>query len=762
MTSIFEFFFKYRPLLFEKGVLAIRPFWPVYITAALLLLAVGVSWVLYRRAAGNLPWRLRGLMAGFRTVALGAFLLIFLQPVLVLHSVVPQQSFVAVAYDVSRSMEIHDGPEGQSRIDATKELLHPERNPMLEELGKKFKLRFFRFSSDAERVSGFQDQPRHGGTTDLERSLSQVVGDMGAAPISGIVLISDGADNRSRNLTAAAARMRARNIPVYAIGVGTPNMAKDVELVRVDLPRKVLKDTMLEADVSIRAAGYAGQRTKLVVKDRERVLQSQAITLGNDGEIKTYKVNFSSSAAGPRVLDFAVEPLRDEIVPENNTRTALLRVEDTQPQVLYVEGEPRWNYAFLQRASQDDKNLRLVTYLRQAAGKFLRQGVESQSVLEKGFPSEKSELFRYKAIILGSIEASFFTFDQLRLISDFVSQRGGGFLMVGGRNSFGQGGYVNTPIEDLLPVTLPAAQSGNADLQDLEFKARLTSYGFEHPVTRMSLADAENRKRWEQAPPLVGLNPITGVKPGATILAQAASADSRGQGPAVLTFQRFGRGKSMALGTASTWRWRMMLDNRDTFYETFWKQMLRWLVSDVPDPVNVETDRSSYSGGESVAIRTEVNDPSFLRLNNAQVTAQIKSPSGQVTRLPLLWDVEEEGQYSAFFKAQEDGVYEISTEAVQGNRNLGAAKANFQVGESVEEFHNPGMNADLLQRLSEETGGRYYTPQGARFLPQDISYVNSGASLVEEKELWDMPILFLLLAGAVSAEWVFRKRNGLA
>lgn len=190
--------------------------------------------------------------------------------------------------------------------------------------------------------------------------------------------------------------------------------------------------------------------------------------------------------------------------------------------------------------------------------------------------------------------------------------------------------------------------------------------------------------------------------------------------------------------------------------------MLRWLVSDVPDPVNVETDRTSYGNSESVTIRAEVNDGSFLHLNNAQVTAQVKTPSGQISRIPLQWDVEKEGQYTGFFKGLEDGVYEISAEALQGEKKLGTAKSNFQVGESVEEFHNPAMNVDLLKRIAEETGGRYYTPQDSKNLAQDISYVESGASLVEEKELWDMPILFLLLVGAVSAEWTLRKRNGLA
>ena len=754
MTAIFEFLFKYRPFLYEKGTLAFRPYWPWSATLLLAACAVAASYLLYRRTAGVLPSGARVALSSLRAFGLLVLLFMFLQPVLILHSVIPQRSFVALAYDSSKSMEIRDGAEGQSRLDIEKHLLRPAGNPLLDELSRKFKVRFFHFSNSAERAGGFEDLPRHGNITDLERTLGQIVGELGAAPISGVVLLTDGADNHSANLTAAAAQLRARNIPVYTIGIGSPDFSRDTELLRVTTPRKVLKNTMIEADVSVRAAGYAGRRTKLVIKDRNRVLQSQEITLGSDGEVKTYKINFGSDTAGPKAFTFRVEPSQDEIVSENNDQTILVRVEDEQPQILYTEGEPRWIYGFLRRAALEDKNIRLVTLLRQADGKFLRQGIDSPSTLEKGFPADKAELFRYKALILGSVEASFFTFDQLRMMSDFVSQRGGGFLMLGGKSSFGQGGYINTPLEDALPVNLRFGQgnSGVPEFQDLEYKARLTSYGAEHPVTRLSVSEAENRKRWEAAPALTGLNPTTGPKAGATVLAQGSVPDIRGQSPVILAFQRFGRGKSMALTTGSTWRWRMGLDYRDNFHELFWKQMLRWLVSDAPGPVGLLAEKHSYSLDEPVVIHAEVNDLTFMHLNNAQVTAQVKSPSGETTSLQMAWDVDKDGQYSATFRPHEEGIYEVTAEATQGTKSLGSAKANFRIAESTEEFHNAALNSDLLKRLAADTGGRYYTPREARTLPEDISYVDNGVSRIEEKDLWDMPLLFLLLVDTVSGE----------
>ena len=111
----------------------------------------------------------------------------------------------------------------------------------------------------------------------------------------------------------------------------------------------------------------------------------------------------------------------------------------------------------------------------------------------------------------------------------------------------------------------------------------------------------------------------------------------------------------------------------------------------------------------------------------------------------------------------EEGIYEISSEAFLGSKSLGAAKADFQIAESTEEFHNAAMNSNLLKRLSSATGGRYYSSEGICVRFRRIFRIsNKGASRIEDKDLWDMPFLFLLLIGVISAEWILRKRKGLA
>jgi len=761
MTAIFEWLFKYRPLLYERGTLDFQPFWPPYITWILVAAALLGSWLLYRRSSAVITGSWRYGLAALRASIFLVILLILMQPVLRVHSVVPQQNFVAVAYDFSKSMEIQDEDGGLSRLEAVRQTLRPEDNPLLESLSSKFKLRYFRFSGSAERSESFPGDLRRGDITDLEQSLDRISEELAAVPLAGIVLMTDGADNHSSDLEGLSARFRARGIPIYTVGVGSDRFARDLEIVRVTVPGAVLKDTVVEAEVAVRSVGYPGQRVKLIVTEQGRQLKSREIVLGSDGEVKTYKLNLTGNFTGPRIFHFDLEALPGEIVLQNNSRAAMVRFENVQPKILYIEGEPRWEHGFLQRAVQEDENLQVISLLRQAEGNFLRQGVDSPGILEKGFPVDREELFSYKAVILGSVEAGFFTFDQLHMISDFVSLRGGGFLMMGGRNAYAQGGYADTPLEDMLPLRLGGSAGAVPEFQNLEFKVRLTGYGEQHPIFRLSLSESVNLDRWENAPSLKGFNPTAGPKPGATVLARGSVLEDNTLDPVVLAFQRFGKGRAVAFTTGSSYRWRMEQDNEDNFHEIFWRQMLRWLVSDVPDPISVSAEKDSYSPDDIAVLQADVSDASFEPLDNVRLSAYVEAPSGRVTPLPLDRKLEKNGRHSGTFKPLEEGVHEVVCEVFQEDESLGIAKSYFNVAESTAEFHQANLNSGLLRRLSSDTGGRYYTVNGLDTLADDISYTARGASRMQEKDLWDMPFLFLLLIGLISTEWILRKRKGL-
>src|ERR687896_98397 len=304
---------------------------------------------------------------------------------------------------------------------------------------------------------------------------------------------------------------------------------------------------------------------------------------------------------------------------------------------------------FVQRAVRPDSNLQLVTLQRTAANKFYRVAVDSAEELAGGFPKTREELFRYKGVIIGSVEASFFTRDQLRMLADFVGERGGGLLMLGGRQSFAEGGYMGTPLADVLPVTLETVEEETSDfIADL--KVRLTPAGRAHAATQIAATDTANVTRWRTLPEITSVNQLGRLKPGAVALltGSVASGGRGGLGYAqpVLAYQQFGRGRAIVLAIQDSWHWQMAAEIpvEDQTFETFWRQLLRWLVTDTPGRVAVSLSADRVSPREPVTVRAEVGDEQFVRVNDAAVTARVRGPSGEERDIPMEWTVLHAGQ----------------------------------------------------------------------------------------------------------------------
>jgi hypothetical protein len=206
----------------------------------------------------------------------------------------------------------------------------------------------------------------------------------------------------------------------------------------------------------------------------------------------------------------------------------------------------------------------------------------------------------------------------------------------------------------------------------------------------------------------------------------------------------------------------------------FWRRLVRWLVDGVPDQVNLTTNADRVEPGEPVRLSAEVLDGTYTEVNDSRTIAQITSPSGKSNEVPLDWTVTRDGDYRATFVPDEAGLYEIKVAASRtaasgrpgdGDRkgkNLGTASMHLRVSAGDAEYFDAAMRAPLLQRIAEETGGRFFTEANASALPEAVSYTGRGVTVVEERELWDMPVLLLMLVGLVSAECGYRRARGLA
>jgi uncharacterized membrane protein len=381
-----------------------------------------------------------------------------------------------------------------------------------------------------------------------------------------------------------------------------------------------------------------------------------------------------------------------------------------------------------------------------------------------GFPKSEEELFRYDALILGSMEATFFTFDQLKAIEQFVSRRGGTLLALGGSKSFNMGGYGNTPLADLLPIYLngPPEMPG----ENQAFKAVPADRGRDHPAARLVDQPDANGKAWEQMPAVTLPDLITDTKPGASVILEARSIKEKNRVAPLLVEERYGRGKSMALLASDTWRWRMMLEFKDKSFETFWRNLMRYTVESTPRPVEASTERSFYGTNEQVRIRAEVADEKFIKISDAAVSAHITTPSGRGVDVPLKQTIEGgfEG-YASSFHPEEDGLYRVEVTARRAgskSATLAPAQTSFIVGPLNREARNAAQNRELLKRIASETGGGYYAAAQTDKLLDDLIHSESASSERVPYDLWDMPINFLLVVGLAAGEWFIRKRKGLA
>ena len=759
MESLFEFLFKYRPVLFREGDVVLRGPWPVVtlVLAGFVVAAVvGWSYLRPRGRAGPLD---RGVMAALRAGTLGVVVFCLLQPTLVLQTVVPQRNFVAILIDDSRSMSL-PGADGRPRSAFVAEQLGIE-GELMRELSERFAVRTFAFSSTTGRATDPTALTFSGTRTDLASALDRVREDLSSVPLSGIVVVSDGADNGGRVLTESLVPLQAASIPVFTVGLGEDALSPDVQLDRVQAPASVLQGSAVVVDVVIGQSGYPGRTITLEVEDEGRLLTREQVELGRDGEPVVARVRFTADRVGPRLLTFRIPPSEGERVEGNNRRQVLMEVRREREKILYFEGEPRFEVKFLRRALEDDDNLQVVVLQRTAPDKFLRLDVDGPDELAGGFPRSREELFRYSGLILGSIEAGFFTHDQLVMIQDFVSQRGGGLLALGGRNAFAEGGYAGTPVADVIPVLLGPSQ-GSAP-RATEVKVAPTPAGALHPATQIAGPGNAPDSIWERLPPVTTLNSITRVKPGATPLLTGQPTGGPGAEQVVLAWQRFGRGKAFALPIQNSWLWQMHADVplEDLSHERFWQQLLRGLVDGVPDPITGSVDRERVDPGESVRISARVRDSTYIDLNDANVSARLTAPSGEEREIRLEWIVEEDGLYTGSFVPAEGGMWQVSVIALRGGAEIGGDDVWVQVGPGDDEFFDAARRPALLERVAEATGGRAYAPATVRNLPEDLQFTGSGVTMVEERDLWDMPLLFFLMVGLIGGEWVLRRRRGL-
>ncbi|MCS6860169.1 MAG: glutamine amidotransferase [Abditibacteriales bacterium] len=731
----------------------------------------------YRRVPQGISPRLKTTLIALRLISLGLLLLLIAQPAVLLSITERERPSLVVLVDTSQSMNTRDG-NSLTRLEAVKRALQSDA---LEQLRKSADVTLYQFAQTISPISQLSNFPVSSSNrrTFIGSALRHIVQEKSRRHThpAAVVLFSDGQDNGDEDVLAAAKEL---NAPIYAVGVGSPRAQPDLAVRSVAALTAVFPGTLISVESSVGGNVGNGRRAVPVslqeVGNGRRAVASKTVHLANQ-QNQTVTFELLPKGAGIHRYTVRVPPLPNEFITENNGANFQVNVVGRKLKVLYIEGYPRWEYKFLKRVLEEDKDIAFLALVGKPDGTFYAQGPLVPADHPADFVFNKKQLFGFDVIIFGDIAARQFTPAHLDIVRDFVEKRGGGFLMLGGFRSFGAGGYGGTPIEEILPVDVAQASRGpTADrmsaLQvDKEFRWRLTPLAQTFPPLMLDENPQRNQQIWANLPPLSGGNIVGRVKANAKVYAEyppdvmprhgGDGAASR----AILALHDYGRGKTAALTVDSTWRWyfEALKKGEDKGYFTrFWRQLLRQLANpDADRKVTLTLDRKRCEIGDVVTLTAYVKDENFDPARAANVSAFLRLPSGKREPLALHPDPQNVGTYVATYRPTQQGNYHITVSASVGGQKQ-SDETDFTVTSSFIELQDVALNEPLLQQLAAVTGGKYDRLSNYERLLDDLKLQGRTVSYRQAWHLSASPLPYAVLVLVLCGEWMLRRRNGLA
>jgi uncharacterized membrane protein len=736
------------------------PWWAIGTVAAAIAALVIFE---YRRPLAPLTRVQRGVLIACRATALAAVVLFLCRPILLLPPLSARDTVVPVLVDVSRSMRLRD-VDGQARIARATTLL---RTQVLPALSREFRPEIY---SVGERLApaDLTELGADARQTDLAGALAAVRERYRGQHVPGIIVLSDGGDTSQQPPDAAA----AAGPPVFAVGIGSRDGVRDREVLGLTAGDPRLDQSSIDLHVSAISTGFGRTPFPLRVLANGRVLESRRIVPPADGSPVDETFTVSPDPLTPTVYTADIPVDESEPVVENNTRSVLVSPAGRKRRVLIIEGAPGFEHSFMKRALAHDTSLDVDSVVRKgknAEGQdtfFVQAAAGRTSALMTGFPLRREDLYAYDALIVANVEGDFFTRAQLAMTADFVAERGGGLLVLGGR-SLTSRGLIGTALEEALPVEL-TDRRGSIIVASLagrdaaaHNKLAVTPEGESHPIMRIAGSREDSLKAWSALPPLAASARLGGPRPGASVLA-VTEAPGGGVFP-VVAIQRYGQGRSMVFAGEASWRWKMLVASADRTHEFFWRQAARWLARPSPDPVAITVPDGSEPG-DSIPVDVDARDAQFAPVADATVDATLTMPgeAGEEARpLTVHRAAGGGGRFTTAIRAEQPGLYRVRAEARRGAAVLGTADRWFYVGGADRELADPRLNEGFLRRVSRASGGRYVPPGEAGQIVSSLRSAVPQNAAPERRDLWHTPWALAFVIALLSAEWTLRRRWGL-
>lgn len=759
--------------------------------AGLCLLALLTLILTYRNSP--LPPKIRRASIALKLAGFLLLALCLLQPEWIAERADPGANMIAVLVDNSKSQHIRE-----THTKLTAELTSAETKPgsWLSKLSDDFTLRRYTFDSTLQRRESFEGMTFDGSQSSIHSSLDSIAQRYKGRPLAGIILITDG--NATDILTDAQSLSDLP--PVYPVITNDSTSLRDLAIKEVLLSQTVFEDAPVTISAEIAALGFANEKVTLRLNDIDgKEIQSQSFVPRDADATHTFR--FLHRPLKPGLVFYKLTLSSDETSTNkeatlaNNERFATINRGRGPYRVLYVSGRPNWDYKFLRRALADDPEIAMPALIRVAKREpkfewrgregessnplfrgfqnadgeeqrfdepvLIRLNIEDEKELRQGFPRDEESCFAYDAIIVDDLEAGFFTVDQMDLITQFVSRRGGGFLMLGGQESFHHGNYFDTPIASLLPIHM---EKPSPDSPAGLLKYDLTREGWLEPWARLRENRGDEETRIAEMSAFHSINLTHGLKPGASLIASNTDLSTGSRWPA-LSVQRFGDGRTAALMVGDVWRWGFKDEKQRPDMEKSWRQLVRWLVSDVPNRVTLTFAKDNESQSANAArIEIRVVDKEFQPLNDASVSVKITgSDKNPITLAPRLSETQP-GVFTASFVADgANGWYRAEATVTDADGSaIDIAEEGWTPNLDAEEFKSLTPNKSMLENIAAQTGGQVYALDQLDDLVKKLPETEVPVTRTVTTSLWHTPWVFLLALGCFIGEWALRRQRGLA
>lgn len=746
-----------------------------------------------------------------------------------------QANVIAVVADVSRSHLVAGDSEEVSRAQAFQESLKQgeSKEPVgwLNRLSQDFELRRYIVSDRLQQVENLEPVEFNGTASDLHTALRQIKQRYDGQPLAGVILLTDGNATDSVEDLSDLSGMP----PVYSVvppnGLTLPDSATGTHSVT----QTAFDDAPVTIQVQPDIANVKSGKIAVTLCDATGLpLETQTRAIDDSSPLKFRHRPAEGGAVFYQIKtalqDDGGKELPAEATLVNNSQLIAVQRSTSPRRILYVSGRPNWDFKFLRRAVETDPQLQIVALIRiakkeakfdfrgregeQANSLFrgfdkadpdtveeydepvlIRLGTKDDQELRNGFPQAAEDLFQYDAIVIDDLEADFFLADQMKLIYDFVSRRGGGLLMMAGQESFRQGGFDRTPIGETLPIDV----SRDMPFPKAGVRLSLTRDGWLQPWVRLRSDEASEEERILSMPEFITVNPAGFIRPGAVVMAEVKDEEET-QWPA-LVVQRFGKGRTAALCVGDLWRWRLSeglrqlqglptgqssmdpgervpvnsveggLPTEDlSDHARACRQMIRWLVADVPKRLDVNVSDDPTLGSGAVKLSAFVRGADFEPRENADVKFQVTSPDGQQFEMTAEPSDSEQGVFEAAISTTVAGAWKATASALVAEEATAdrAATSETLTGSlgwayqpDQKEMRSVAVNRTLLDEVSRITKGKTLELDELESLVDSLP--QSSAPLTE---FWSWPIwnswwVFATALACLVTDWTLRRRSGL-